>query len=56
MCWTCDNPQATEADYQARMWDLIDRFGRAAWHGGFRGGRGCQPVLGRRAVGHKARP
>ena len=29
MCWTCDNPQATEADYEARMWDKIDRFGWA---------------------------
>ena len=62
MCWTCDNPQATvlsqagKADYEARMWDKIDPFGRAAWHSGFPGGRGGQPVLGRRAVGHKARP
>ncbi len=161
MCWTCDNPQATEADYEARMWDKIDWFGWAIqyiepsrtsppwaytvgltlhrkpevvvtgmraepagdllngiaahvmhadppepgtqmqlidgpyvefveltdptahlftavqmfgskisamqvvypddrghwpWHRGFRGGRGGQPVLGRRAIGHQARP
>jgi len=29
MCWQCDNPQATEADYQAWLWDTIDRYGWA---------------------------
>ena len=29
MCWQCDNPQATEADYEAWLWDTIDRYGWA---------------------------
>lgn len=29
MCWKCDNPQATEADSEARMWRFIDQSGWA---------------------------
>jgi Domain of unknown function (DUF4262) len=29
MCWSCDNPQATKADHDDRMWALINRYGWA---------------------------
>ena len=29
MCWKCDNPQATEAEYEARLRMKIERFGWA---------------------------
>jgi hypothetical protein len=29
VCWRCDHPEATEADHEAHMWELIDNFGWA---------------------------
>ena len=29
MCWMCDNPRATQAEADARMWRLIEKYGWA---------------------------
>ena len=29
MCWRCDHPLATEADWEAHLWELIDSYGWA---------------------------